>query len=196
MKLWGWAGVVALALCTFAGAQEAKKETKGPTGVSAAMHKSFSGMEEEFVGAADAMPEDKYNYVPTQGEFKGVRDFASQVKHVASVHYILGAAITGEKPPADLVGEGENGPDSVKGKAAVMKYLKDSFAYAHKSLNAITDQNATEQMKSPFGPGQMTRLEMAVILVSHGFNHYGQMVEYLRLNGIVPPASRPRPQQQ
>src|SRR5437899_8625910 len=83
----------------------------------------------EFVSAADAMPEDKYSFAPTAGEFKGVRTFAQQVKHVAAVNYIVGAAILGEKPPVEL--GSENGPDSIKTKAEIMKFIKDSYAYAH-----------------------------------------------------------------
>src|ERR1700745_2709539 len=76
----------------------------------------------EFTGAADAMPEDKYSFAPTSGEFKGVRTFAQQVKHVAAVNYIFGSTILNEKPPIDV--GGENGPDSVKSKAEIMKFLK------------------------------------------------------------------------
>jgi hypothetical protein len=100
----------------------------------------------------------------------------------------VAAGILGEKPPVDT-GE-ENGPDSAKSKADIVKFLKDSFAYAHKAVAAINDANSVESMKSPFGEGTTTRLSMAVLLTGHGFDHYGQMVEYLRLNGIIPPASR------
>src|SRR5438046_5140487 len=93
--------------------------------------------EQEFTGAADAMPEDKYSFAPSTGEFKGVRTFGQQVKHVAAVNYIFGAAILGEKPPVDV--GGENGPDSVKSKAEIMTFLKDSFAYLHKALVSISD---------------------------------------------------------
>ena len=146
--------------------------------------------EGEFVPAADAMPEDKYSFAPTNGEFKGVRTFAQQVKHVAAVNYMIGAAILEQKPPVEL--GGENGPDSMTSKADIMKYTKDSFAYLHKALSSITEQNETDQIKSPFGEGKVTRLGIATIGLWHPFDHYGQMVEYLRMNGIVPPASRPQ----
>jgi hypothetical protein len=136
-------------------------------------------MEGEFVPAAEAMPEEKYSFAPTTGEFKGVRTFSQQVKHVAAVNYIVAAGILGEKPPVDT-GE-ENGPDSAKSKADIVKFLKDSFAYAHKAVATINDANSVESMKSPFGEGTTTRLSMAVLLTGHGFDHYGQMVEYLRL---------------
>jgi uncharacterized damage-inducible protein DinB len=167
-------------------AQASKPEEK-PT-VSSDLAKSVSGVEGEVVPAAEAMPEDKYSYVPSTGEFKGVRNFGQQMKHIAAVNYIIAAAILGEKPPVDT-GE-ENGPDSVKSKADIVKFLKDSYAYANKAVASTNEKNAVEPIKSPFGNGTTTRLRMSVLIVGHSFDHYGQIVEYLRLNGIVPPASR------
>ena len=170
-------------------AKPATAQPAAPPSVSRVLHNQFSSAEKEFVDAADAMPEDRYNFAPTNGEFKGVRTFAQQVKHVAAVNYIVGAAITGVKPPDT---NEEKGPDSLQTKAQIVQYLKDSFAYAHKSIDNVTAENQTALVPSPFGPGTMTRLGMGVILVAHPFDHYGQMVEYLRMNGIIPPASRPR----
>jgi uncharacterized damage-inducible protein DinB len=142
--------------------------------------------EHEFTGAADAMPEDKYSFAPTNGEFKGVRTFAQQIKHVAAVNYVFGASILGEKPPVE---GGENGPDSVKSKAEILKFLKDSFAYLNKALASITDKNQLDQV-TVFGEMKMSRLSVGAFSTAHPFDHYGQMVEYLRMNGIIPPASR------
>ena len=161
-----------------------------PSTVSQVLTSSVTNVENEFVPAADAMPEDKYSFAPTSGEFKGVRTFGQQVKHVAAVNYILAAAILGEKPPVDT--GGENGPDSVKSKADIMKYLKDSFVYLHKAAESVNDKNLVAPVKSPFGEGTATRLALASGAVGHCFDHYGQMVEYLRMNGIIPPASRSR----
>jgi hypothetical protein len=147
-----------------------------------------ANVESEFVPAAEAMPEDKYSYAPTNGEFKGVRTFAQQVKHVAAVNFIVGAGILGEKPPVDV--GSENGPDSMTSKADIVKFLKDSFVYLHKAVGSVNETNMTDSIKSPFGSGSTTRLGLSVLIVSHCFDHYGQMVEYLRSNGIVPPASR------
>jgi uncharacterized damage-inducible protein DinB len=107
---------------------------------------------------------------------------------VAAVNYIFGAAILSEKVPVD-VGD-ESGPASVKTKAEIVNYLKESFAYVHKAVLTINEKNLVEPVKSPFGEGQVTRLGLATSVAAHGFDHYGQMVEYLRMNGIVPPASR------
>ncbi len=156
--------------------------------IAKALDHSVAGVEGEFVSAADAMPENKYSFAPTNGEFKGVRTFGEQVRHVAAVNYMIGAAILQEKPPVEL--GGESGPDSVKSKAEIMKFLKDSFAYVHKAVGTINEANLLNPINSPFGEGTTTRLAMATTVVGHCFDHYGQMVEYLRMNGIVPPASR------
>jgi DinB superfamily len=156
--------------------------------IAQVMDRGVSGVEGEFVPAAEAMPEDKYSFAPTGGEFKGVRTFAQQVKHVAAVNYMIGASILEEKPPVEL--GGENGPDSVKTKADAVKFLKESFAYAHKAVATLNEGNLVTPIKSPFGEGMTTRLGMATLIVGHCFDHYGQMVEYLRMNNIVPPASR------
>lgn len=162
------------------------KSDDHPT-VAKALDSGVSDVEGEFVSTADAMPEDKYAYAPTAGEFKGVRTFALQVKHVAAVNYMIGAAILDEKPPVEL-GSG-NGPDSLTSKADIMKFLKDSFAYVHKAVGSVNEKNMLEPIKYPFGQGMTTRLYMAVLAPGHCFDHYGQMVEYLRSNGIIPPAS-------
>jgi DinB superfamily len=159
-----------------------------PSTVAQVFDHSVSGVEKEFVSAADAMPEDKYSFAPTNGEFKGVRTFAQQVKHVAAINYMISAAILQEKPPVDV--GSENGPDSVKTKADIMNFLRGSFAYAHKAVATINDRNLLTPIKSPFGDGTVTRLGMATLIFGHCFDHYGQMVEYLRMNSIVPPASR------
>jgi hypothetical protein len=143
----------------------------------------------EFIGAADAMPEDKYSFAPTTGEFKGVRTFAAQVKHVAAVNYLFGANILQEKPPVDT--NDEKGPDALKSKADIMKFLTDSFAYLHKALASITDKNELDQVVL-FGDLKTARVGLGAFACAHPMDHYGQMVEYLRMNGIVPPASRPQ----
>jgi uncharacterized damage-inducible protein DinB len=181
-----WLLIFFMALAAVAGAQ-AKKKTEAMT-VSQTLDKQITNLEHEFIPAAEAMPEDKFNFAPTNGEFKGVRTYAEQIKHVAAVNYELAAAIKMEKPPVDI-GD-ESGPASVKSKAEVIKYLKDSFAYVHTAIATINEQNLVETVRSPFGEGKVTRLSLAMSVTWHAFDHYGQMVEYLRMNGIVPPASR------
>lgn len=172
-----------LLLCSF-GLAQAEKKT-----VSQVLDAGIKTIESELVPAAEAMPEDKYGFAPTNGEFKGVRTFAQQIKHIAAVNYIVGAAILGEKSPAET--GGESGPDNLKSKAEIVKYLKDSFAYAHKATATISDANSLEPIAGPaWSKEKTTRMSMATLFAWHGFDHYGQVVEYLRMNGIVPPASR------
>lgn len=143
------------------------------------------------VSAADAMPADKYGFAPTDGEFKGVRTFGQQVKHLAATNHILAAAALGEEPPADA-GD-EQGPETARTKAEILDYLNASFAHLARAIDAIGDQN-TPVNHSPISPlkaAETTRLALTVESLIHAFDHYGQMVEYLRMNGIVPPASRP-----
>ena len=168
------------------GASLAMAQTKPeePRSVSQVMDRAVKSVESEFVPAAEAMPEDKYAFAPTNGEFKGVRTFAQQVKHVAAVNYLVAADMMGEKPPVEL--GGESGPDAVKTKADIVKFLKDSFALGHKAAATLTAEN---MLQSP-GNSKSTRLRLATFGVAHAYDHYGQMVEYLRMNGIVPPASR------
>jgi uncharacterized damage-inducible protein DinB len=154
-----------------------------------ALNFSLGIVEHDVVPAADAMPAEKYDFAPTNGEFKGVRTFAQQVKHVAASNYMFASIITGEKIPVET--GGENGPDTLKTKAEIMKFLNDSFAYLHKALASVTDKNELDQMDSPFGM-KGARLTWASFSVAHPMDHYGQMVEYLRMNGIIPPASRPK----
>ncbi len=146
-------------------------------------------IENEMVPLVEAMPADKFDFAPTGGEFKGVRTFAQQAKHVAYVNYAVGSATLGEKNPS-TTGPNENGPDTVRTKDEIVKYLKDSFAYAHKAAQSLTAENATDLMASPFGDGKMPKLSAINVVGWHAFDHYGQMAVYARMNGIVPPASR------
>jgi hypothetical protein len=138
----------------------------------------LNNIEQEFVSAAEAMPEDKYDFAPTQGEFKGVRTFAEEVKHVTEANdfYFHDPA----KPLTDF----RSGIEKLKNKAEIVAALKDSFVQAHAYVNAITPDNAFLALANG------TRAGNATIGLEHAMDHYGQMVEYLRANGIVPPASQ------
>jgi hypothetical protein len=160
-----------------------------PPTLASTVDRGVSTIEKQIVEAAEAMPEDKFNFSPESlnipgSDYKGVRTFALEVKHVAASNYFLWSPLTGDKLP-----EGQkdgNGPADLKTKADIIKFLKDSFALGHKAAATLTTQNMLqipENSKSP-------RLYLATFGVAHAFDHYGQMVEYLRMNGIVPPASR------
>jgi uncharacterized damage-inducible protein DinB len=143
------------------------------------------------VSAASAMPADKYGFAPADGEFKGVRTFGQQVKHLAATNHILAAAALGEEAPADA-GD-ETGPEAIRTKSEILDYLTGSFVHLGKAVDAIGDRNMGVR-SSPISPLQgnnATRLGLTVEALIHAFDHYGQMVEYLRMNGVVPPASRP-----
>jgi hypothetical protein len=176
-----------LILAAIGKAQDSKPKNEHRT-VTEVLDHTVLNLEHEFVPAAEAMPEDKFGFAPVNGEFKGVRTFGEQIKHVAAVNYELGAAILEAKPPVDI-GD-ESGPASMTSKADILKYLNDSFAYVHKAVQTINEKNLVETVRSPFGEGRVSRLGLAAAVASHGYDHYGQMVVYLRMNGIIPPASR------
>ena len=147
--------------------------------------------EKEIIPAVEAMPADKFGFAPTDGEFKGVRTFGQMVKHLSATNYILAAAALGEQPPADA-GD-EVGPEAVRTKAEILNYLNGSFAQLYRATEAIGQMipSVNASPISPLKQGEITRSALIVESMMHAYDHYGQMVEYLRLNGVVPPASRP-----
>ena len=158
--------------------------------VAQIMDRQLTNLEKEFVPAAEAMPDDKFGFAPAQGEFKGVRTFALQIKHVAHNNFLLFAGMLGEKLPANVDPKEDNGPDKMTSRADILKYVKDSFALGHRAMATLTEANLTERVTGPDGKPGPTRLSAASLTLWHSFDHYGQMVEYLRMNGIIPPASR------
>jgi len=148
-------------------------------------------VEREIISTVDAMPADKFGFAPTDGEFKGVRTFGQMVKHFSATNHILAAAALGEEPPADA-GD-ELGPANVRTKAEILTYLKGSFVHLEKAVQAIGQTNIPVNASpiSPLKRGEVTRLALITETLLHAYDHYGQMVEYLRMNGVVPPASRP-----
>ena len=140
----------------------------------------------QFISLADAMPEDKWSFKPAAGEFTRVRTFAEQVKHVACANFGFFNPIEGIEPPEDCV---SGGPHPATTKAELMTYLRESFEYVGRLGRLTTPANALDPVNGPYG-GAGTRLGRAMLAVWHGSDHYGQLVVYLRMNGIVPPASR------
>jgi uncharacterized damage-inducible protein DinB len=157
--------------------------------IASTVDREITAVEKQIVEVAEAMPEDKFNFSPESlnipgSDYKGVRTFAVQVKHIAASNYFIWSPITGDKLPEGL--KDGNGPENLKTKADIIKFLKDSFAQGHKAAATLTNEN----MLQPVGRNNSPRLHLAEFGVAHAYNHYGQMVEYLRMNGIVPPASR------
>ncbi len=178
-----------LFIATLAAATAVFAADAAPPSMGKVLDGQLRSAEREIVSLAEAMPADKYAFHPTNGEFKNVRTFSLQMSHIAAVMYEMAAASLGEKNPSET-GKDENGPASIQGKDAVVKYLKDAFAYAHKAASAVTTANSMDLVQSPFGDGKTPRVGMVTSMVWHSFDHYGQAVVYARMNGIVPPASR------
>jgi hypothetical protein len=144
--------------------------------------KMLSGEEKEIVDLVEAMPADKFNFAPTDsiGKYDGVSSFSAQVKHLASANYgfFSGFGVPGGKTRAELAG--------LTTREQIIQALKDSYTYAHAAVATITPANAFIDMD---GKGT-TRAGMAAYELEHNNDHYGQLVEYLRMNGEIPPASR------
>jgi uncharacterized damage-inducible protein DinB len=181
-----------LAACLFAslpalaGAQSADNKAAKPAIGTAQppaqiYGKLLSGMEKELVDLADAMPEDKYGFVPTQGEFAKVRSFGDQIKHVAESNWYFfgGPSIT-----EDQVKAKSDAIEKLTTKADILQALKDSLKQAHALVDGMTAENAFTTT------AHGTRAGMTSFGLAHMMDHYGQLVVYLRMNGMVPPASR------
>jgi uncharacterized damage-inducible protein DinB len=131
--------------------------------------------------AAEKMPEDNYAFQPTPE----IRTFGQLVGHVADAQYLFCSTVLGEKSPA--TGSNEKTKTS---KADLVAALKDAFAYCDKAY-AMTDATAAEPVK--FFGNPTNRLGVLAFSNMHDYEHYGNMVTYMRLKGIVPPSSEPRP---
>jgi uncharacterized damage-inducible protein DinB len=178
---WILAGLFAL---TSSSGRAADAPAPAPT-VASVVDRQISGVEKEVVEAAEAMPEEKFNFSPDSlklagSDYKGVRSFAEQVKHIATSNYYIWGPLTGDKLPDSAKAE------AMIRKAEILKLLKDSFALGHRAAATLTTENMLQIPPNAKSP----RLNLATFGVAHAFDHYGQMAEYLRMNGIVPPASR------
>lgn len=158
-----------------------------PKSLADSINVTWGDEQKDFIDVADAMPGDKWNFRPTSGAFKDVRTFAEMVKHVACANEGFAHEMHGQAPPE---GCEKGGPNPAKTKDELMKYLRDSFAMLDDEINGLNDKNQMEPVDGPYG-GPNTRIGMAVLATWHVADHYGQLVEYLRMNNIVPPASRP-----
>jgi hypothetical protein len=181
--------VLLVALFVSANFTPAQTQTSQAVTLVSMVDHQITAVEKQVVDAAEAMPEDKFNFTPESltipgDDYKGVRSFAVQVKHIAASNYFIWSPITGDAVPAAI--KDGNGPVDMKSKAEILKFLKESFALGHKAAATLTPEN----MLQPYAPGKAARLDRTEFGVAHAYNHYGQMVEYLRMNGIVPPASR------
>lgn len=172
------------ALAPFLSHFSSGQNSQTPSDTASVFNKHMDWMELQFVPAAEAMPDDKFFWAPTSGEFHGVRNFAEQLIHVAEVNFALSAAILGESSTKGSRAE------AMKTRSAVLQYVKDSFTYTHRAFSSITEQNAKLPIKHPLFEMITTRMGLGIVAIAHPFDHYGQIVEYLRMNNVIPPASR------
>ena len=182
-----------IAVCGLsAGAQTDAPKKMGETAVKTvdpakAADTMLSSFEKEFMGAAEAMPADKYDFTPESLHIQGanfatVRTFAQEVIHVAQANYSIYAGVMHVKPKVDV-----KGLSNLKTKAEILAAVTDSFAVAHQAIATVTPENENQAVG-----GGLSKEALAIYGATHGYDHYGQMVEYLRMNGIVPPSSAPK----
>jgi len=184
--------VVAVYSMTVVKAQTGATAPKVAAGTMIEPGKSLDGLlkiyEDEMMGLVNAMPADKYDFAPSAAIFKpeqgvkydGVRTFGQMVAHVAQANYFFYGLSWGTKPDVDVKAIG-----SMTSKDDTVKALAASFAFAHRQIATMTAANAFASVKD-----DSTRASMTAFGIAHGFDHYGQLAEYLRMNGIVPPASQ------
>lgn len=191
MRLRFLCAALVLSGCTLAGSAQMGPMPKGPApgtmmSPAKAQDELLNVFEYEFMGVAKAMPADKYGFAPqsTNGaKYEGVRTFAQEISHVTEANYYFASKILGEKMPAEV-----RNVESLTTKDELLKAAADSFAYAHKAIATITPENAFVAIDGV--DGLHTRAVIASFIAAHGYDHYGQMVEYLRMNGILPPGSK------
>jgi hypothetical protein len=167
-----------------------------PPTIASTLDAQLTLVEHQFVPAAEAMPAGSFDFAPPGSNFTGVRTFALEIRHVATANFVIYSAILGQDPPPGVnVSGAANGPDNLQTRDQILKYLRDSFALGHRAMASIDNAGALEPLAhSPIAiPSVNTRLALAVFSLSHAMDHYGQMVEYLRSNGITPPSSAGQP---
>jgi uncharacterized damage-inducible protein DinB len=171
--------VAACLCCTLPAVAQAAHTVVPPAQV---FDKLLTGEESEIVGLAEAMPAEHFNFAPDSkmGKFDGVRTFAAQVKHLTEANYAFFSTwgIAGGKSRADI--------DKLVSREDILAALRASYKFDHAAIATITAENAFVDMN---GKGT-TRAGTAAYALAHNNDHYGQMVEYLRMNGEIPPASR------
>lgn len=157
----------------------------GPAPAREIFDKQLTAVERQVMDVVQTMPSAKYNFIPPGGGFKNVRTFGVQARHIAFCLNEVAVALLGEPmlPHPD-----QEGPRNLATKDDIVRYLKAAFAHAHRALGTLTDENLREQIADPYVEKlKTTRLDAATIFLSHTWDHYGQMVEYLRMNDLVPP---------
>jgi uncharacterized damage-inducible protein DinB len=179
--------LAALVLALPAYTQDAPKKDAPPkpaVSPSQALIDSWNDVGRKIIAMAEDFPEDKYDYKPTPAQ----RSFAEQLLHAAGANYFFTNPATGKKMPA-----GEDPKrDDYKTKAAVVAFVKQSFADGAAAIKTKGDKGLNDLVVDPFANQQVRVSDMAWGLLEHDGEHYGQLVGYYRSAGMVPPESRPK----
>jgi len=166
-------------------AQEAsKKEVKPADAEGKVVVDSWNEVGRKLIAMAEDFPEDKYDFKPTPAQ----RSFAEQLLHAAGANYYFTNPVKGEKPPA----EEDPKRDQYKTKADVVAFVKKSFADGAAALKAKGDKGMSDTIVDSFAHQRVRVADYAYGFIEHCGEHYGQLVVYYRLSGLVPPESRPK----
>ena len=163
----------------------AQQQPSPPKTIADSINYMWKMVESDFTSLAEAMPEEKWTFKPTKGAFADIRTFGEQVKHVACANEAWAKKLRGEKPP-DHCDTG--GPNPARTKAEILAYLRESLIMVDGEIGKTRAENLMARVEGPYAGDN--RLEVLNSALWHISDHYGQLVEYLRMNGIVPPASR------
>jgi len=171
--------VAAAAAVVVAAAAHPFAQEKTSAGLKSDFIKEWDGQKATLVKIAQEMPENKYSFKPTPAQ----RDFGGHVMHIAQINMMVLATLKGAAaaPAVNM---------NAKSKADTIKAMSDSFDYGTALLNEQTDQTMAGTVQGPPWMGPSTRARIIAFLIGHTQDTYGQMVVYLRLNGLVPPASQ------
>jgi uncharacterized damage-inducible protein DinB len=176
--------LTAVMLTLSASAQDAKKETvKPPDGPNKVVLDSWNDIGRKLIAMAEDFPEDKYDFKPVPAQ----RSFAEQLLHAAGANYFFVSSVTGSKPP-----EGDPKRDQFKTKADVVAFVKKSFADGAAAIQSRGDKGLNDLVVDPFEHKQYRVIDLAYGFIEHSGEHYGQLVVYYRVAGLVPPESRPK----
>jgi uncharacterized damage-inducible protein DinB len=180
--------VLAVVLCTPTGthAQAPAKDAapKPPDSPSKVLLDSWNDIGRKLIAMAEDFPEDKYDFKPVPAQ----RSFAEQLLHAAGANYFLIYAAKGLKPP-----EGDDPKRSdFKDKAAVVAFVRKSFSEGAALISSKGDSGMSDVMIDPFSKNQTRFGDFAWGFIEHSGEHYGQLVVYYRVAGLVPPESRPK----
>jgi uncharacterized damage-inducible protein DinB len=186
MKMASLIAAIVLAAGIFASpahAQDAKQAVKPADSPSKVVLDSWNDIGRKLIAMAEDFPEDKYDFKPTPAQ----RSFAEQLLHAAGANSFFTAPVLSQKPP-----EGDPKRDQYKTKADVVAFVKKSFADGAAAIQAKGDKGMSDLVVDPFAHQQVRVGDLAYGFIEHSGEHYGQLVVYYRLAGLVPPESRPK----